>query len=65
MEKLKKVEEEIDRKEKAVSVLRKQYDEALQDKKLQMIQQVEREIRSNEETLKMQNLRQKLIAEET
>lgn len=64
MEKLKRVEEEMERKRKAIAELRKQYDEALQNKKLQIISEIEREMRTNEEIMKMQHLRQKLIAEE-
>lgn len=64
MEKLRQVDEEIERKRTAAAELKRQYDEALQDKKSQLIRQVEREMKLNEELLKMQNLRQKLIAEE-
>ncbi|GJQ83899.1 hypothetical protein Trydic_g19839 [Trypoxylus dichotomus] len=65
LEKLKAVEEEIAKKREAEAALRSQYDEALQNKKSQIIQHVQEEIRSNGELLKIQNLRQKLIAEET
>ncbi|KRT83538.1 hypothetical protein AMK59_3593 [Oryctes borbonicus] len=65
LEKLKAVEEEIAKKRKAEAALRLQYDEALQNKKSQIIQQVQEEIKSNGELLRIQNLRQKLITEET
>ncbi|KAI4456268.1 gamma tubulin complex protein [Holotrichia oblita] len=65
LEKLKIVQDETEKKRKAIAELKSQYDEALQNKKSQLIQRVEEEIKSNEEILRMQNLRQKLIEKET
>ena len=64
VEKLLKLEKEVERKRKAMEDLKLQYDEALKHKKLYMIEEIKNEIKENEESLKIENLRNNLIKDE-
>lgn len=64
MEKLKKLEEENERKAEEMRLLKEQYDAAILQKRHEAIKDLEQEIEMAKKDLECQELRNKIIREE-
>lgn len=64
MEKLKKLEEKMERKKEAITLLKEQYDTAIEEKRMKIIEDIQRDIAFAEKDLIIEKMRNKLVQEE-